>query len=330
MPSSNNSIYDPGIVNTLYTAFGAQLLRVRDDKTPAEWRGWIDRQLTLDDALEHVERGGNLGLVPASIGMVAIDVDEEGDCDRLFHNFPPLAMYQTQRVGGVHAFYQHDGAPVRQRPWRAPLFRTAGDIRHGRGYVVLWRPDQLVNDLERGSAGVPFTEVEQALVTRPPAPQAGPKSPPVASTPAEDDSPPSPARLRHAWLKDKIIAARIDGMDGAALRRYAVRLHAGLVQPPDIRVPHRLPLAEALRLASWASGMRWDTEAQRRRGLLSGQARYAVTADRDAEIVATLAEGLSIRETARALGLGKSSVGRVKKAQDKGRLAGHPNYKDAK
>ena len=310
MPGSNNTTYDHDAVNTLYTEFGAQLLRVKADKTPAEGRGWIDRQLTLDDALEHVDRGGNLGLVPASIGMVAVDVDE-GNCDSLLHNFVPVAAYRTKRPGGVHAYFQHDGPPVRQRRWVAPLFEAAGDLRHSRGYVCLWRPDQLVNDLERGSAGVPFAEIAQTFVT--PAPQGGPKSPPATSAPTPDNSP-SPARSRHAWVKARLIAARVDGMDGVAIRAYALQLHAGLVQPPG-PVPHYFPLSEAMALANWIAGRDWSHDTQRERGLRSGQHRRARTADRDQRIVAMLRAGRSQRETGRMLGVSRGTVEQVKRRE---------------
>ena len=311
---NKNITYDPNVVNTLYNAFGAQLLRVRADKAPAESRGWVDRQPSLDDLLAHVESDGLLGLTPASLDAVVVDVDV-GDPAGLLSAFPPRALYQTPR-GGVHAYYQHDGAPVRQHRWVAPVFRTSGDLRHGSGgYVVLWQPERLIDDLRRARRSVKFAEVRQALVVSPPAPQgrqATPKSPPDGTEPTPDDLAPSPARSRHAWVKARLIAARVDGMDGAALRRYAVQLHAMQPQPPH--ASHPFTIGEAVRLAEWAAGMRWDSQTQAARGRRSGQARRARTATRDAAIVDRLARGHSQRQTARALGV---SRGAVQRAQDR-------------
>ena len=322
---SNVTTLNHDVVNTLYTEFGAQLLRVKANKTPAESRGWMDRQLSLDGLQEHFDRGGLLGLVPASVGLVAVDIDE-GDSTSLLHNFPPFAAYRTKRPGGVHAYYSYSGPPIPQRRWVAPVFHTSGDLRHARGYVVLWDAERLTEDLNRGSGGVSFKEARQALVTDAPAPQGGPKSPPVASQPTPDDSPPSPARSRHVWVKARLIAARVDGLQAPALREYALQLHAGLVQPPDPRVPHRLPLAEVLALADWAAAMRWDPQTQAERGRRSGQARRVRTAQRDAEIIALLETGLSIRETALVLGISKSTVGRVNRQRGprQSRFVGHP------
>ena len=304
---NKNITYDPNVVNTLYNAFGAQLLRVRADKAPAESRGWVDRQPSLDDLLAHVESDGLLGLTPASLDAVVVDVDV-GDPARLLSAFPPRALYQTPR-GGVHAYYQHDGAPVRQHRWVAPVFRTSGDLRHGSGgYVVLWQPERLIDDLRRARRSVPFADVEKALVVRP--------EPRTSAKRAQDGQDaadgPEPSTSRHAHVKARLIAARVDGMDGAALRRYAVQLHAMQPQPPH--ASHPFTIGEAVRLAEWAAGMRWDSQTQAARGRRSGQARRARTATRDAAIVDRLARGHSQRQTAQALGV---SRGAVQRAQDR-------------
>ena len=237
----------------------------------------------------------------------------------LLSAFSPRALYQTPR-GGVHAYYQHDGAPVRQHRWVAPVFRTSGDLRHGSGgYVVLWQPERLIDDLRRARRSVKFAEVRQALVVSPPAPQgrqATPKSPPDGTEPTPDDLAPSPARSRHAWVKARLIAARVDGRTGPELRQYARQLHAGLVQPPDPRVPHFFPLAEALAVAQWVAGRDWSPERQRLRGLRSGQRRRDLNAERDAQIIALLETGLSIRQVAAELGIPRSTVGRIKKPHE--------------
>ena len=170
-------------VITLYDA-GARLFRLSDENRPAETRGFYDRQLSLDDLLEHLEqRRGRLGIEPRSIGAVVVDIDH-GDADRLTHNFRPMSLCRSKTEGRCHAYFRHDGARVRSRPFTAPLFRISGDLKYKRSYVALYDAPRLANDLSRGSLGVPFIEVQQALVTGPPAAQGGqrgPLTPPAGS-----------------------------------------------------------------------------------------------------------------------------------------------------
>lgn len=310
MPTTHVTRPDTYAVNTLY-ARGAKLLRVHADKTPAERAGWPDRQLSLDDLLPHVESGGLVGLEPYSIDLTVLDVDG-GDPDKLAHNFTPAAYCRSGRRDRAHLYYRSDREHA-QQDWRAPLFGCSGQIRSRRGgYVVLWEPARLADDLEIGRTGAAmFEDVLQALDLRPSTQRAA-QSPPAAQDTEHHDTPPSPAHHRHAWMKTKIIAARVDGKDGPELRQYAKFLHEGLVQPPDPRVPHHLDIREALALADWAASMRWDREAQAERGRRSGEARRALTAERDAEIIQLLASGLSERQTASKAGVTRRVVQRVK------------------
>ena len=165
--------YQPLIdgVNSLYGE-GARLFRLDDKNRPAEARGFYNRQLSLDQLLEHVERGQRLGIEPRSIGAVVVDIDA-GDPDHFIQNFRPLSMYGSKTPGRVHAYYRHVGEKVSPRPFNAPLFRIAGDLKHERSYVALYDAVRLANDLNRGSLGVPYLEVERALVTGPLAVQGG-------------------------------------------------------------------------------------------------------------------------------------------------------------
>ena len=167
-------------VNTLYD-MGAFLFRVGPSNKPAESRGFYGRQLSLDDLLEHLERRGRLGIEPRSIGAVVVDVDD-GNVDHFIQTFRPMSVYRSKTEGRCHAFYNHDGGRVSPRPFNAPLFRVSGDLKHTRSYAVLYNPQRLAKDLSTGSLGVPYLEVEQALVTGPPAAQGGqrgPLTPPV-------------------------------------------------------------------------------------------------------------------------------------------------------
>ena len=292
---------------------GAFLFRVGPSNKPAEIKGFFDRQPKLDDLLEHLERRGRLGIEPQSINTVAVDVDY-GNSDRFFHNFPPFSMYKSKTEGRCHAYFRHDGARVRSKPFCAPLFRISGDLKHARSYVVLYNAPRLAEDLSNGSLGVPFAEVERALVTAPLAAQGGQRGPlttPVGSEHVSDDSTPSPGYQRHNWILGKLIAARADGVCGHALRRYAVELHGGLVQPPD-DVPHYFPRSEALSIADFVSTRSYSVEHQRAAGVSSGVFRRARSAERDTRILDLLGKGLSIRRIAKDIEVSRRTVARVK------------------
>ena len=299
-------------VNTLY-AKGARLFRLTDENRPAETRGFFDRQLRLDDLFSHIERGRRLGIEPQSINTVVVDCDH-GDVAHFLHNFRPLSVYQSRTPGRVHAYYRHVGEKISPRPFDAPLFRISGDLKHARSYVALYAAARLAEDLSNGSLGVPYQEVERALVTAPLAAQGGqrgPLTPPAGSNASPDDSTPSPSYHRHNWIFGKLTAARVDGRDPKAIHRYAVELHGALFQPPD-DVPHYFPLSEALAVADFVSTRSWSISHQRAAGVSSGVSRRARSAERDKRILALLDKGHSIRRTAAIVGASSSAVGRVK------------------
>ena len=112
-----------------------------------------------------------------------MDIDH-GNGDRLLHNFPPLSLYTSKTEGRCHAYYRHEGGRISPQPFNAPVFRISGDLKHERSYVALYDAVRLAEDLNRGSLGVTFSEVEQALVTGGVAAQGGqrgPLTPPVGS-----------------------------------------------------------------------------------------------------------------------------------------------------
>ena len=302
-------------VKTLYSA-GARLFRLTDENRPAESKGFFDRQLSLDDLLEHIERRGRLGIEPRSIGAVVVDIDD-GDPDRFTQAFSPLSLCKSKTEGRCHAYYRHEGFRVSPQPFDAPVFGIKGDLKYKRSYVALYDTKRLANDITNGNLGVPYLEVEKAIVTGPLAVQGGQRGssmPPVGSDASPDDSTPSPGRLRHDWIYQRLTAGRVDGMKREALRRYAVELHTALIQPPG-PVPHYFPLPEALRMAWDISNRDYSPERQSARGILSGQARRARSAARDTRILDLLNTGLSIRRTAARLGLSRQVAQKAKDRQ---------------
>ena len=299
-------------VNTLY-AKGARLLRLTDENRPAESRGFYDRQLSLDALLAHLDNGHRLGIEPQSINTVAVDIDD-GDPARFTQAFNPLSLCKSKTEGRCHAYYRHEGFRVSPQPFDAPVFGIRGDLKHAKSYTALYDVVRLTEDLSNGNLGAPFIEVRQALVTGPLAAQGGqrgPLTPPAGSNASPDDSTPSPSYQRHNWILGKLIAARADGVYGHALRRYAHKLHGGLVQTPGL-VPHYFPLSEALAVADFVSTRSYSVEHQRAAGIRSGVSRRARSAARDALILGLLNKGHSIRRIAEDIEVSRRTVARVK------------------
>ena len=286
-------------VNSLISA-GADLVRLHDDKTPLEPTGWPAYQRSWGDLIGH---DGLLGLLPESVGCSVLDVDV-GDASRLVAAFPPTSVTASRRQGGAHLFYRHS-QPVPNRPWFAPVFHVGGDIRSRRaGYVALWDAGRLVHDLERDRPAATLEDVTAALVFgTPQGPPTGLESP---ERDANAETVPTP-QGRHAYVLGRLIAARVDGMHAASIRRYAGHLWRALPAGQ-----HPFTLQEAMRIAEWVGRHRWDSATQRQRGIQSGRARRTRTANRDRQIETALESGLSIASIARRFGLARTAIYNVR------------------
>ena len=111
---------------------GAHFVLCGADKRPRA-RGWPEKAPALEAVLRHE---GPVGVVPASLGCVVIDVDEGGEqaCEGVMKALGrPLAQVPTRREGGRHLWYRsRDAKDIGNRTWRD------GDIRGAKGYAILW------------------------------------------------------------------------------------------------------------------------------------------------------------------------------------------------
>ena len=296
---ANGTRVDRQAVNTLAQHFGAHLIRVKSDKRPAESKDWQHRQLPLDDLLEHVDRGGRVAITPESISKVVLDIDY-GDALRFASTFPPAAWVPSRRPGRTHLYYS-SSKTYSQTGWSAPMFGVSGQVRSRRGgYVVLWQPPALVEDLERGRVPgvgdpVPFAEPLKAL-----------------DLGRAADGPESGGERRNTGPgTESCRAALLDGLVKASVAGESVRAAAARLWA-EMDHPGHLGPAELERLVSWVQAHRWDSDAQRQRGILSGVARRAPNIDRDAAIADMLESGGSLRSTAAAFDLSVGAVRQVK------------------
>ena len=317
-PSGDNLPRKPDPLAVLYGA-GAHFVLLHD-KVPV-WAKWQRRRPPLDVVHAH---GDRLGLMPASIGTSALDVDE-GDPRELLAHHPAWAVLASRRPGGRHLYYADD-RPRGNRTWAE--YGCAGQLRSGRGYLVLWHDgaDRLAEELRtRGrpadfrlpdlfaAAGVELPTVYPADLDRGPAIMAPARVVlpmlevvlPGGRNPALFDT------VRHwAYREDR----------GRGLRRWIDRVR-DYGRQHNGRFPVPLDDDEVQRLAwnvsswTWAGGGPLDhsPEAQRRRGRASGRKRRKRTADRDREIVADRVAGLSQREIATKHGMSRGGVENVLK-----------------
>ena len=125
------------------------LCRAHDEGTKkaksALQRGWQTAAPLLDAVIEHRGRGGLVGMMPGSIGAVVVDLDPEGADDTTPPLGAPVLQHATRRAGGVHFWYRAPDGEVRNRKWaRVAGGQHVGDVRGGRGYVILWNPGAVV------------------------------------------------------------------------------------------------------------------------------------------------------------------------------------------
>ena len=132
---------------------GAHLVPVRD-KIPMT-KSWQNNPATLADVQAHELVGGDFGLVPASLGLAAVDIDlpeamkrtaagrEHADsgaravAEHL--GAKPLGSQRTAS-GGLHLFYAAE--PAGNRKWTLSEFQ--GDIRSAKGQVVIYQAGRVL------------------------------------------------------------------------------------------------------------------------------------------------------------------------------------------
>lgn len=114
-----------------------------DEKTPLRGRSWLKKPYAWPEILAHVRAGGLVGLAPASLGFVVLDVDE-GDPHELLAVVRPAVAAPSSRPGRMHLYF-HDPKACRRAgngKWRwSPRVggqAVAGEIRSGNGYVALY------------------------------------------------------------------------------------------------------------------------------------------------------------------------------------------------
>ena len=128
----------PGADDDAYKALhdhGAHLLLCGADKRPIA-KAWEQHPANLDAVIAHHHGGGLIGVIPASVNAVVVDVDDaEAPA-------PPLGtcvlQNATRREGGRHFWYPAPSGGANNHKWKH------GDVRCSNGYVILWDVNSVV------------------------------------------------------------------------------------------------------------------------------------------------------------------------------------------
>lgn len=152
-------------------------------------KGWQKRENrpSIDTAWHHAERGANLlGLIPASLGLFVIDVDE-GDpvfvTTLLGTHEVPLRLVKTPNGHHIYCFAPEGGAFKGNAKWS--FAGCKGDIRYDAGYVVVYDGFEAAIDLAEFAQNErvplkPATLIE--LLNKPAPPLRGGQSRAIATT----------------------------------------------------------------------------------------------------------------------------------------------------
>ena len=159
------------ILTSLFTTRNAHFVLCRSNKRPIA-NAWQKQKPPLSAVLNWLKGEGNLvGVIPASIGAICIDVDE-GDADDLFAHLSmdhqiAAVKYATRR--GHHIWMNYAGDALGNRKWRND--RAYGDIRHAKGFAIIWDIETLG---ALAATAPPITAAQLAQIFPPPSKQHAP------------------------------------------------------------------------------------------------------------------------------------------------------------
>ena len=308
-------------INTLADA-GAHFVLCLPNKKP-QWLGWNTRRPSASTAAIHrADHHGPLGVIPFSLSSTTLDIDS-GDPSELLRIHPPWADIPSKRRGGRHAYYDDD-KPRGNADWA--LHGCSGQVRGGRGYVILHEPDgpeRLAEALKSRSPGErpwpcdlwdhaglgALVPVERPIVV-----------PTVESAPASDFRPDLHLETVYPGARNKALFnqcrlwAYVQNMGADDIGWHSRVL--GHLLGQNARFP--VPLGEdEVVSTSWSiSSWTWSGGgprnhgfvAQSRRGVAGGKVKRYHSYERDLAIVARSDAGESTRAVARDFGVSQSTV----------------------
>lgn len=119
-------------------------------RKPPVQEGWNKLWPDLSDVYRHLENYPNavIGVIPASVGAVVVDVDQ-GDWRDLSDILPQALSNGTRKRKGRHLWCRLADADrmPKDTGFEIPDLCLKGDIRCAEGYVVLWNKKSVTNAL---------------------------------------------------------------------------------------------------------------------------------------------------------------------------------------
>ena len=116
----------------------------------AGFPGWKNHYPGREEVVAHLKSGKKVGIVPASVNLFVIDVDE-GDWQGVGRYFdsidiPYVRAESSTTEGNCHILVRAELEPVGNKSWAA--FDASGDIRHANGYAIVHDMDALQEAME--------------------------------------------------------------------------------------------------------------------------------------------------------------------------------------
>ena len=143
-------------------------------------KGWRKTRETADQAARHETAGGLVALIPQSLNLLVVDVDQGGkDAAAAVTGLlgTPLAEIPSKREGGYHLWYKAPTEAKRTRyQWEIEGV-GAGEVLYNTRAAILWHPD-LVVDAFNGYGEASPVDVSPLPVRRN---QAKGQNPPVGT-----------------------------------------------------------------------------------------------------------------------------------------------------
>lgn len=114
------------------------------------WRKYPVEKQRIEARDNYLRANNWLGLIPSSVGLVCLDLDEGDDSELralLASEHIDYATIKTRR--GWH-FIMRAGPSWPKGNWNWQHKSCAGEVRYDNGYILLWNPNQLVDFLNSG------------------------------------------------------------------------------------------------------------------------------------------------------------------------------------
>ena len=200
---------------------GAHYVLAAPGKRPLQ-SGWQKTPPDFEAVRYHIAKGGLVGVIPASLGAVVIDVDEGGpggvqSVIQTLKPAEPVTTSKTQREGGAHIWYRASSRGTGNRKWA--LDGASGDIRGSAGFVILWDPAHVADGFARF-----FEECRAPNLAKLPKPRTNETHGPAAVLEA-------PVGARNETLnRGAFIAAKAGNFDRKAFRKAALQSGLSLAE----------------------------------------------------------------------------------------------------